>query len=145
MGHIERFDMPLSDVIEDRVSHLDAIVIHVFLQRLVILIERREVLMQPAKRQVCHKDILDWWGILNGVCNIPKFHIEGPVRVALDKTAFYHEFVQGVVIVTIPWDGGINKGENLLDAEVAIVEGSAKGKGTDDGPAPPGERIGVGI
>ncbi len=52
---------------------------------------------------------LDLFGVLVGVCNIPKFHVKGPVGIALDKTTFDHEFVQGVVIVTIPWDGGIDK------------------------------------
>ncbi len=61
----------------------------------------------------------------------------------MDKTSGDHEFVQGVVVVTLPWDGGIDKGEDLLDAEVAILEGAVKGKGTNNGPVPPVGRVGV--
>ena len=129
--------MSLSDIVEDRVSRLDAIVEHIFIMRPFVVCERQIVIVKPTKGEVCHKDIPDWFGVLNGVCNIPKFHIEGPVRVVLYKTAFDHEFVQGVVVVTVLRDSGINEVKNLLDTEVAIVEGSAEGECTNDDSASP--------
>ncbi len=140
--HVAGFEMLLPDVIEDRISRSDAIVVHVFLMRPLVVHKRQEVLVQPTERKVCHKDIPDWFGVLDGVCNIPELHIKGPVRIILDKTSFNHEFVQGIVIVTISWDGGIDKVENLLDAEVAIVEGSANRKRANDCPASPDARNG---
>ncbi len=129
--------MSLLDIIDDSVSRPDAIVVHVFIMRPFVVCERRIVVVQPAKREECHKDVLDWFGVVDGACNIPKFHIVGPVRVVLYKTTFDNEFVQRVVVVTVSWDGGIDEGKDLLDTEVAIMEGSAKGECTNGGSASP--------
>ncbi len=49
-GHVVWLEMSLLYVIEDHVSHLDMIVVCVFLLRVIVLIELRIVLVQPTKR-----------------------------------------------------------------------------------------------
>ena len=135
--HVARFEMSLPDIIEDRVSRSDAIVEHVFFVSPVVVRHIGDGFSSPAEGEVCHEDVPDWFGVVDGVCHIPKLHIAGPVRIVPYKTTFFNEVVQGVVVVTVAWDVGIDEGKDLLDAEVAIVEGCAIGEGTDDGPASP--------
>ncbi len=57
--------MTLLDVIEDRVSHVDAIFVCVFLQGLLVVIERQEVLVQPTRDRYVIR--ISWIGLVSSL------------------------------------------------------------------------------